>query len=198
MNKKTYIYSGLLLIVILVILSFLIIKNKKVEDNIRFANEYGIIKENIFVYKNVDEIIRIMEHGTGIIYLGFPECPWCRAYVKYLNEVGIDVGVDEIYYYNILEDRKNNTDNYKKIVSILGDNLQYDKDGNHKIFVPNVSFHIGGKVVGNDFETSLDTNGLSNPLDYWTDDRVFALKTRLTENMEKVTKETNSCTSCNK
>ena len=28
-----------------------------------------------------------MENGTGVVYLGFPECPWCQAYVKYLNDV---------------------------------------------------------------------------------------------------------------
>ena len=66
-----------------------------------------------------EEIINILEHGTGVVYLGFPECPWCTAYVPYLNEVAKANDVDKVYYYNILNDRKDNTDNYKKMIDIL-------------------------------------------------------------------------------
>ena len=199
MKKRLLILGGLVLIIVIGVILFLMFRNKDVKDNVRFAKEYGSVsEENVFVYKDIDEIIRIMEHGTGIVYLGFPECPWCNAYVKYLNEVALDVGIDEIYYYNILEDRTNNTDNYKKIVSILGDNLQYDKEGNFRIFVPNVSFHIDGEVIGNDYETSYDTHGLSSAVEYWTEDEVSDLKERLTSYMERVFKKLNSCTECNK
>ena len=199
MKKRLLIIGGFVLAIVVVVILFFILRDRHVEDNVRFAKEYGSVsEENVFVYKNIDEIIKIMEHGTGVVYLGFPECPWCRAYVKYLNEVAIDVGIDEIYYYNILEDRTNNTEEYQKIVSILGDNLQYDKEGNHRIFVPNVSFHIDGEVIGNDYETSLDTHGLSSTIEYWTDDEVSDFKDRLTINMEKVFKKLNSCTDCNK
>ena len=199
MKKRLLIIGIFVLVIVMGVILFFILKNNNVKDNVRFAKEYGSVsEENVFVYKNIDEIIRIMEHGTGVVYLGFPECPWCRAYVKYLNEVALDVGLDEIYYYNILEDRTNNTDNYKKIVSILGDNLQYDKEGNYRIFVPNVSFHIDGEVIGNDYETSLDTHGLSSAIEYWTDEEVEELKERLTIYMEMVFKKLNSCTECNK
>ena len=199
MKKKILIIISIFLAIIIGIILFFTLRNKEEQDNIKFANEYdSVSEENVFVYKNIDEIIKIMEHGTGVVYLGFPECQWCKAYVKYLNEVALDVGIDEIYYYNILEDRTNDTDNYKKIVSILGDYLQYDKEGNLRIFVPNVSFHIDGKVIGNDYETSLDTHGLSSASEYWTVDEISDLKERLTTYMEEVAKKLNSCTDCNK
>lgn len=199
MKKKILIVCGSILVVVIGVMLFFVLKNKNIEDNVKFAKEYGSVSEdNVFVYKNIDEIIKIMEHGTGVVYLGFPDCPWCRAYVKYLNEVALDVGIDEVYYCNILEDRTNNTDSYKKIVSILGDNLQYDKEGNHRIFVPNVSFHVEGEVIGNDYETSYDTHGLSSAVEYWTNEEVADLKSRLTMYMEEVNKALNSCTNCNK
>jgi len=198
-KKKLFIIGGLFLVIIIGVILFLISNKKEVKDSIRFANEYGSVSEdNVFVYKNIDEIIKIMEYGTGVVYLGFPECPWCRAYVKYLNDVAIEVGIDEVYYYNILEDRTNNTEEYQKIVSILGDNLQYDKEGNYRIYVPNVSFHINGEVIGNDYETSYDTHGLSSTIEYWTPEEVTDLKERLSVYMEKVYKKLNSCTDCNK
>lgn len=173
--------------------------NLNLSDSEKFASEYTeVSKDNVFVYRNVDEIIKIMEKGTGVVYLGFPECPWCQTYVKYLNEVAKEVGIDKIYYYNIYDDRKNETDNYKKIVSLLGENLQYDDEGNLRIYVPNVSFHVYGEVIGNDCETSLDTLGLKDPKEYWNDERVTNLKNKLSTYMKKIKAETNICTDCNK
>ena len=173
--------------------------NIKVTDANRFASEYTeVSNNNVFVYRSAEEIIRIMEKGTGIVYLGFPECPWCQTYVKYLNEVAKEVGIDKIYYYNIYDDRKNETDNYKKIVSLLGENLQYDDEGNLRVYVPNVSFHIYGEIIGNDCEASLDTAGLNDPKEYWNDERVTNLKNKLSAYMKQIKAETNICTDCNK
>lgn len=195
--------KNLLLIIIGILLIgiglFFLYGNMKEEDNVRFSKEYNSVPlENVFVYKSAEEIIKIMEHGTGIVYLGFPECPWCSAYVKYLNEVAIEEGIDEIYYYNILNDRKNNTENYQKIIALLGDNLQYDEEGNYRIYVPNVSFHVKGKIIGNDYETSLDTHGFDKPEDYWTEEEVDELKSTLSNYMKDVFKALNTCTDCNK
>ena len=196
MKNKILFVLGILLIGMGLLFLF---KDNKEGDNVRFNKEYDSVPlENVFVYKSADEIIKIMEHGTGVVYLGFPECPWCSAYVKYLNEVAIEEGINEIYYYNILNDRKNNTENYQKIVTILGDNLQYDEEGNHRIYVPNVSFHINGKIVGNDYETSFDTHGFDKPEDYWTEEEVDELKSTLSNYMKDVFKALNTCTDCNK
>lgn len=198
MKKKIYIISSILLVIVIGVILFFIFQRNSEEDNIKFAKEYSISTNNVFVYRDIDEIIRIMKYGTGVVYLGFPECSWCKAYVKYLNEVALDVGIDEIYYYNIFEDRKNKTENYQRLVALLGDNLQYDNEGNHRIYVPNVSFHVGGEIIGNDYETSLDTHGLSDPKEYWTFTEVADLKKKLTEYMQEVFEKVNSCTECNK
>ena len=109
MNKK--LVGGLLIaltIIVIGIISFFVINNNKVTDAEKFSEEYvEVTKDNVFVYRDINEIINIMEHGTGIVYLGFPECPWCQAYVVYLNDVAKEVGIEKIYYYNVLEDRKN-------------------------------------------------------------------------------------------
>ena len=199
MKNKKYIIIGLILLA--VVSTFLIYKGcaKSEGDNIKFSKEYPSVGEkNVFTYRSLDEIIRIMEKGTGIVYLGFPECPWCQAYVKYLNETALDVGIEKIYYYDILDDRTNNTEGYKKIVNLLKDHLQNDDEGNPRIYVPNVSFHVDGKVIGNDYETSKDTHELSNPSEYWTTEEVNELKSNLKKYMDAVFIKLNSCTECNK
>ena len=200
MKKSSLIYV-LVLILVLVISAglYLFVFNNKESDAIRFAKEYDLVdKNNVFVYRSVNEIIEIMEKGTGVVYLGFPECPWCKAYVKYLNEVAKKEGIDKIYYFNILEDRKNNTPEYQKIVSLLSGSLQFNEEGKERIFVPNVSFHVKGKLIGNDYETSLDTKGLKDPNEYWTDEEVANLKDVLSKYMKEIYIALNACTDCNK
>jgi len=173
-------------------------KNKEeVSDAKKFAEEYKEVGEdNVFVYKEVDDIIKIMEHGTGIVYLGFPECPWCQAYVPYLNEVAAKNEITKIYYNNILNDRKEETEEYKKILELLQDYVEYDNEGNKRIYAPTVIFVSNGKIVGMDSETAKDTKGYKNPEEYWTDKRVKALKERL-DKYSKLAKEV-ICSDCNK
>lgn len=172
-------------------------EKEKETDSQKFSKEYTDVSEyNVFVYKDIDEIIKILEHGTGIVYLGFPECPWCQAYVPKLNEVADVEGLEKIYYYNIYNDRKENTKEYQKIVNILSDYLQYDEEGNKRIFVPAVISVSEGKIIGFDDETSLDTKGLDDPKEYWTEERVKSLKEKLTNMISPIVD--NKCTDCNK
>ncbi|MBO7720552.1 hypothetical protein J6S35_02905 [Candidatus Saccharibacteria bacterium] len=186
----------------LIVASFLIIytvmgNNSRV-DSVRFANEYSSVSDkNPFVYRTGEEIVDILEHGTGVVYLGFPSCPWCQAYVGYMNEAAQEVGLDKIYYYNIEQDRKDNTELYQKLVSILSSYLQFSDEGQRRIYVPNVTFVVDGKIIGNDLESSKYTAGESDPANYWTEARVNDLKTRLISYMQ-VVKDAGGCTeSCN-
>lgn len=202
-TKNKIILTLLAIAIVLVgVIIFLNIKKKNEDNSItdakRFSEEYKISEDNVFVYRNSDEILKIMKNGTGVVYLGFPECPWCSAYVVYLNEVAKENHLDKIYYYNILEDRKNNTEFYKEVIELLSGNLQYDDEGNERLYVPNVSFHVKGKVIGNDYETSKDTHDLKDPKDYWTNEEISELKSTLTQYTKEVVDNLNTCTDCNK
>ena len=192
-KKKLIIIFSLIILVILIGLGLYFFLNKEESDNKKFAEEYGIEEDNVFVYRTGDEIVKILENGTGIVYLGFPECPWCCAYVKYLNKVAKDEGIEKIYYYNILEDRKNNTETYKKIVSLLSDYLLYDEEGNERVFVPDVTFILNGEIIGHDNETSVITEDIT-PEEYWTSSKVDRLKEKLRIYMVDINNL--SCSSC--
>lgn len=175
---------------------FLFFNKTKQTDAVKFSKEYTQISEdNVFVYRTIDEIISILENGTGIVYLGFPECPWCQKYVTILNEVAKENGIEKIYYYDILEDRKNNTEKYQKIVEILGNNLLYDEEGNHRIYVPDITFVLNGEIVGHDNETSVVTEEEGTPEEYWTTEKISSLKAKLSAYMQTVGTQTcvNGC-----
>lgn len=186
----------LLIVTIIICLVITGCKNQ-ITDAEKFKEEYSQVGEyNVFVYKNEEEIIKILKHGTGVIYLGFPECPWCQAYVPYLNEVADIEGLEKISYYNIYDDRKENTEFYQEVVDIIKDYLQYDDDGNKRIYVPAVVAVKDGEIIGFDDETSYDTLGYDDPAEYWTEDRVKHLKSNLTKMISEIVD--NSCTDCNK
>lgn len=164
------------------------------KDNYKFSVEYTKVPmDNVFIYKTEEEIINFLETGTGIVYLGFPECPWCQSYVVYLNEVAKDSGIEKIYYLNIKDIRTNNTENYQKIVSLLSDILPNDENGNKKVYVPQVVFVKKGNVVAGDNETSMISDG--TPLEYWTSENIANLKQKLVGYINAA--GLTYCTSCN-
>ena len=68
-NKKIYLISIILLILIAATL-FFIFNNKKSNeenDNKVFASEYGITEDNVYVYRTLEEINKILENGTGLV-----------------------------------------------------------------------------------------------------------------------------------
>ena len=204
-NKNIIIAMGVIIVALIGVVIYLLVKENnnanndtndkpEITDASKFADEYTeLTDDNVFVYASADEIIDTLENGNGIVYLGFPECQWCQRYVVYLNDVAKENNVDKILYYNIREDRNNNSDNYLKIVDLLKDYLQDDEDGKPRIYVPAIIFMNDGKIVGFDDETSLDTKGCSDPDEYWTEDEIKDLKERLNEYIEKA----NVCIDCN-
>ena len=197
MKKNVYIIFGIIAVLILIISLSFLFKKDNMSDAERFAKEYDFTVNNVFVYRNLDEINKILENGTGVVYLGFPECPWCRGYIPYLNEVAINEHLDKIYYFNILNDRKNNTSGYKKTAQLLNDYLKYDNEGNKRIYVPAVIAVNNGKIVGFDDESSLDTKGYETPEEYWKNEDLDGLKKRLSD-MIKASFPSYCTSGCNK
>lgn len=173
-------FLGILFLVIIGICLYASYTNKNQKtDAEKFKEEYQNVEEdNLFVYKTEEEIIKILEGGTGVVFLGFPECKWCQTYAPLLNEAVKEAGLEEIYYYNIKEIRKENTENYQKIVSILKEHLLKDNEGNERVYVPDVSIVKQGKILGHDNETSVIEEGIT-PEEYWTNDKKQLLKDKL-------------------
>ena len=198
-NKGIIITMGIIIVILIAIIIFLLVGNKNEEQTVKsdaekFSEEYTLVdKDNKFRYANIDEVIDTLEDGTGVVYLGFPECKWCQQYTVYLNELAKDRNIPEIMYYNIREDRQGNTKNYQTIVNILKDYLPEDEEGNPRVYVPAVIFMSNGKILGFDDETAYDTKGYDEPSKYWTKKEVNDLKDRLNSYLDK----SGICYECN-
>lgn len=126
--------------------------------------EMYIPEDNPFRYAEFDEIIDLLEDGTGIVYFGFPTCPWCRNLVPVLTNAAIDFGVDEILYRNVLYDRnileledgevvevRAGHPGYYQVLDILGDFApeyrELEDASIRRIFVPAVVFVQDGEMI---------------------------------------------------
>ena len=165
-------------ILIAFIIYTIVNKNFGKTDNEKFSDEYGITTDNVFVYRTQDEILKILQHGTGIVYLGFPECPWCKAYAKYLNETAMENDIKEILYYDIKKDRQSNNVKYKKLINLLETNLPINDEGNLYISVPYLIFIKDGKIIHTDNETAISYSNV-NPTVYWNKDTIKNFKIKI-------------------
>lgn len=200
MKKKIIIGIIILLVLVAIGISLFFLfrdeEEPEVSDAQKFASEYTqVTSDNVFLYRNASEIIRILENGTGVVYLGFPECKWCQKYVTYLDEVAKENDITRIYYFDIYDARANNTEEYQQIVSLLEEYLAYDEEGNKRVFVPAVVVVDGGEIVGFDDETSLDTHDLDDPEEYWTEEEVSDLMDKLATMFDYV--NDGICSECN-
>ena len=213
-NNKTFIFIALVVITLLVLgLALYFTKRDDktiISDAIKFKKEYEkynnkitsggykytkvtLDDNNKFVYSNTTEIIDTLKNGTGIIYFGFPTCPWCRNSVNVLNYLN----VDKILYLDVLDLRdlyevKNGSlekskeagNGYYEILSLLDEILDdYEvvdngvtyKTGEKRLYVPLVVGVKEGKIVGYHADTvTLDDD--QTPYDLLTKEQQEELK----------------------
>ncbi len=117
---KNYIIGSIFIIIVLIIIvgcsynSPTIEKEQNVMDGINFKAEFEnasqekfqllIEKENPFKYLNEDNMEGVFQN-TNIIFLGYPESNISRAVVKELLDLSKELEIEDIYYYNVLNNR---------------------------------------------------------------------------------------------
>lgn len=171
-------------------------------------NSYGgkylsikISENNVIKYATFEEIIDLIDHGTGVIYFGFPECPWCRNAVPVLLEAAESTGIDTIYYFNAVDIRdqktldangkiittKEGTKEYKQILKKLDKYLlPYDglnDDSIKRLYFPSVYFIKDGVVIGKHIDTVESHTDASKALN---EEQKLELKTIYENYMMKV------------
>ena len=150
-----------------------------VSDAAKFKSEYPrVAANNRFVYASDKEVLSIFDHGSGVVFLGFPQCPWCQRLSEYVDRAARAEGIDKIYYLNIRDARANNNEVYQKLVKKLEPYLDKDDNGKPRIFVPDVSIVKDGKIIGRYKEESTGDDNIT-PDKYWTEERIERALTQL-------------------
>jgi len=211
MNKKTIITIITILIIFILIISVYFIFYKQT-DNIKFKNEYetlnnqkgyldiDIPKDNNVKYADFDELMEFLDNGTGIVYFGFPECPWCRNALPVLLKAAKENEISNVYYFNAksirdekeLKDgkivtKKKGTKEYYELIDRLKDHLGvYEglEDNNLKrLYFPTAVFVMGGKIVGTHIGT---VDSQEDPSKHLTKKQEKELMKIYNENIKKI------------
>lgn len=144
----------LILILILLITGCSVKKTTELTDTEKFSKEYGVSINNSFEYITIDEARNIIENETGIIFFGNSDCEWCVENAKILTEVLNSEKIEKAYYYNPKKISDKNTKKYKKLLTLLSDYLEDDKDDNEYLFLPDTYFIKEGKIIGHNNDLS--------------------------------------------
>jgi hypothetical protein len=115
------------------------------------------------IYAEPEKICEAFENGTHVIYLGWPQCNWCRRMLPVLLDTVRDYPGVYIYYYNLKSARQafesGGNDKlaqvYRDIVSELEKDdydftelVSYYEDGTMKIPSSLVYFIREGEIIG--------------------------------------------------
>lgn len=161
-----YIMLVLIIVFLCIELVYRFVSNKnnentninKNEDKIEFSKLYEVDENNVFEKISAETAVDLLENGTGILYLGFPKCPWCQDLVPLLNESAKDNSINSVYYiedfFDMRPDKVENPkyqNEYNKIVKIIE---EYENKTNNQIKedniikVPLILFIKKGEIVG--------------------------------------------------
>lgn len=181
MKKNVIILSIIVVIALVIAILFFLLNNKGMSDGERFKQEYEelndshlevkIDSDNMIKYIGLEEAIDIIKNDTGVIYFGYPSCPWCRNAVPVLLDAASSTSLDTIYYvnaYNIRDVKEIDDDGnivtinegdrlYDDLLEVLDDildpyTLTLDNGevidlGEKRLYVPMVLFVKDGEVV---------------------------------------------------
>lgn len=182
-NQKLFLIIAASIVTLMVVLNLTMNQNYSVSQQ-KMALEYPELSvNNRFNYVDVDEVLEVLNDGTGVIFFGFPECPWCQNIVPILNKAAVDSDTKQILYYNPLEIRSENTPKYQQIVKLLNKYLSVDENNQKRLFVPDIYVVKKGKIVAR-------ANDMSKPGDdvetYFTNQKKKQLLTKYQEALNKL------------
>lgn len=232
MNKKVIaIIGGVLLVVVCGLLIWNFTSNKTA-DAVKFEEEYealngtkntagtntyqdlDIKKDNKVKYATIEEVIETVDKGTGLIYLGFPNCPWCRGMLPILMDALNCSCIENVLYYNPIDLRdtyeivdgkaektKDASSEYYELMDLLEEYLDdyvlTDEDGKEyatgekRLYVPMVIAVKNGTIVGT-YET-VELNDGQTPYDELTKEQKQEYKTNFETMINEVLKENITC-----
>lgn len=152
MKKKFFL--SFIIIVLFLLFGFIYIYSK---DNLKFKFEYELYNnisydngkkikakipfDNNVTYVKEKDLESVLTSGNRVIYFGYTTCPWCRNIVSPLVEVINDNNLDKLYYVDV------HSVNAKSVYNILDEYLEFDNDGNKRLYVPDVYFIKDGEIV---------------------------------------------------
>lgn len=155
---------------------------KKVNEK----NASSILLNGDYVFKEINHskvLNRLSHKNDSIIYVCVDGNKLCTKYGLLIDEVAKSFSIDNIYYYDIKEDRESNNGTYQKILSKLTNYVVTDDLGKQNLYSPTLIFIKNGLVYS--FDDSLSFNhGKVDIEKVWNETTIESKRNYLFEVME--------------
>jgi len=178
------------LIFVLFIICFIYLgtRDYKIDEKKKISTKKtsDVLLEEGMVYKEINHsslLSKISSKSSDIVVLACFESKACSIYGTMLDGVFKSFSMDNIYYYDFLDDRNNNNATYQKIVDKLSDYLITDDSGKQQLHAPTLIFISGGEVYAVDDEFSSYRGGLK-PEEYLDEVRLEEKKIEIIQIIE--------------
>lgn len=142
---------------------------------------------NRFAIETADQIMDRFESDSGIVFLGFKECPWCQRMAPIINEAA-ERGGATIYYLDIKRLSENDPETYRSLISYLAPHLPKDAEGKVKISTPDISIVRNGEIIWR-YEMDVVSNAERTPEAYWTETRLERINKQFDKQIKEMRKE---------
>ena len=158
--------------------------HKKVKVNEKNASSVLLNGEYVFKDINHSKVLnRLSSKNDSIIYICIDGNELCTKYGLLIDEIAKSFSIDNIYYYDIKEDRESNNGTYEKIISKLTNYVLTDDTGKQNLYAPTIIFIKNGLVYS--FDDSLSINHGKVEIDkVWNDTVKESKRVYLTQVME--------------
>lgn len=137
----------------------------------KFHSLYDMVpNDNLYMFCDATDVLNIINGQDGVVLMGFPSNKWMNNYANILNEVGKDLQIDSICYYDFLQDRKESNGTYETIVNKLKVYVKTNDEGIQDLQSPTVIVVKNREVIGYFDDTSI-INGTVTPEIYYTENQ---------------------------
>jgi len=160
-------------------------RNYKIDDKKKISTKKTsevLLKEDT-VFKEINHsslLSKISSKNSNMIVFACFESKACSIYGNMIDNLFKQFSIQEVYYYDFLDDRNNNNATYQKIVDKLSDYLVTDDSGKQQLHAPTLIFISNGIIYDIDDEFS-SYRGSLKPEEYLSEDRLEEKKNELTE-----------------
>ena len=188
MNKKDMLRKVIYAILfILIIVAFVYIGEKYTkEDKIEtvISDLYDGIDDKNFKIVRGKQTIDLLKKGHNIILMGDKTSKYSKKYIEEVSSILKELKIDNIYYYDLINDKAQENSNYYKIIELLEGNLISTDLNENILLTPSLYIVNNGKVEYYNTYTAApkNTDELKN---YWAKEKEEEFKKEVKDAIKK-------------
>lgn len=183
-----YIILFILLLSLFIVVGQIDFKKEKDTEATKFSTIYNLVnKDNLYVFSDATDVLNVLKGRNGVIFLAFPSNKWSNKYASILNEVGKEMNLDKIYYYDFKKDRDESNGTYETIVNELEMYVPVDDENNKNIQAPTVVVVKNGNIIAY-FDDATLIKGPVTPDEYYNENQIASLKSSFKVALEEYLK----------